>query len=153
METPNKIPMDILVADALAVGYEVIVLILDDDEDAYWCANSQTYIPKNIDPNHGYDLDFIALMEEEMRLEDEAWQKAMEKEHGGKITPECEIDLEEHNRRVLEESPEHDTWYDPSKPFDVVDADSACYCGWLGIDSPPKEFAPPGCDCYVEGSE
>lgn len=148
--------MDILVADALAVGYEVIVLVKDDEEGLYWCANSQKYITNNIDPNHGYDLNFIAQVEEEIRLDEEAWKKAMEKEHGGKITSEEEMAVEETERKLLEgeldfedelES-EHDTWYDPSKPFDVVDADSACYCGWLGIDSPSKENAPPGCNCY-----
>tara|TARA_B110000444_G_scaffold203080_1_gene195509 strand:- start:3257 stop:3895 length:639 start_codon:yes stop_codon:yes gene_type:complete len=39
----------------------------------------------------------------------------------------------------------HDTWFDPSKPNEITD--SPCYCGWIGLDQPPPEFAPPNCSC------
>ena len=91
-------PLDILVEDALALGYEVIVLVIDDEEEnQLWCANTGLYVP-NIEANHGHDLNFIARLERELeRLEDsEAWQSAMEKEHGGRIITEEEIDHEEY---------------------------------------------------------
>jgi len=168
----QAVPLDLIVSDALALGYEVSVFIWDDDEEQIWCANSGKYLsdhdpnqdhawskamesvhggpllteteisneevlyeeemlkafPTNIDPNHGYDLDHIAEVEAEMKL--------------------LEEDAEEND----EEEP-HNTWFDPRFPDAVVDADSACYCGWLGIDCPPKEYAPPGCSCFSEGDD
>ena len=154
-----KPTLEMVVADALALGYEVIVLVVDDEEEnQMWCANTGLYIP-NLEPNHGYDLNFIARMErEELRIvSDRAWDEAMEKEHGGKISTLEEIEAEESPRYETEIDEEkdipHDTWFDPENPDAVVDADSACYCGWLGIDVPSKENAPPGCSCFSEGGE
>ena len=156
-------PLQILVEDALALGYEVVVLVIDDEEEGQmWCANTGKYL-ENIDPNHGHDLNWIARMEKQLIREDlgigiedpnylEKWQQAMEKVHGGPISSEDEIDQEEYHRKRAEEQPEHDVWFDPANPNDVVDMDSACYCGWLGINAPSKEHAPPGCNCY-EGAQ
>jgi len=159
METP---PLDIVVADALALGYEVIVLIVDDEEEnQMWCANTGNYLP-DIDPNHGHDLNFIARMERDeareilgcefIEIDKEVWETAIEKIHGGPISSIEEIDAEEYHAKRSDEIV-HDTWFDPAKPNDVVEEDSACYCGWLGIDTPPPEFAPPGCNCFSEGLE
>lgn len=160
----EKPPLEMVVEDAIALGYEVIVLIVDDEEEnQMWCANTGLYIP-DIDPNHGYDLNWIARLEREEALEilgvdieakkvayDEAFQKAIEKVHGGPISSIEEIEAEEYSLKREAEIPAHDTWYDPSNPNAVVDADSACYCGWLGIDPPCKEYAPPGCSCFSGG--
>jgi len=157
----NIPPLPILVGDALALGYRVVVLVVDDEKDnQFWCANTAQYLRSNIDLNHGHNLDYIKFLENEMRLEEleniistspSAWKDAIEKVHGGPISSIEEIEAEE----LLEsESEIHDTWFDPAKPDDVVEPDSACYCGWLGIDPPPAEWAPPGCSCKPqEGDE
>ena len=45
----------------------------------------------------------------------------------------------------LETLDSHDTWFDPAKPDAIADA--PCYCGWLGLDQPPPDLAPPHCSC------
>tara|TARA_Y100001973_G_scaffold105526_1_gene179028 strand:+ start:283 stop:735 length:453 start_codon:yes stop_codon:yes gene_type:complete len=146
----DQIPLGIMVEDAIALGYEVIVLIVDDEQDdQIWCANTQSYF-QDIDPNHGHDMNWISRMEKELEIEGlEKWNEAMEKVHGGPISTIDQIEHEEYHQKRAEEEP-HDIWFDPANPDAVVDEDSACYCGWLGIDAPSKEHAPPGCSCYSE---
>lgn len=138
-------PLPLVVEDALALGYDVIVYVIDDEEGhRYWCANTRQYVEAANVPEAGFKL----CDGEEW---DSAMSKALEEIQGGPLSSIEEIEAEEYHNKRAEEIPEHDTWYDPSKPNDVVPEDSACYCGWLGIDAPPPEFAPPGCNCYEEG--
>jgi hypothetical protein len=132
----QRLPIPLLIEDAIAFGYRVIVFVVDDEAQRLWCASCQTYscpcfgvlAPEiregYIDPNHGHDHVFILETERE----------------------ELELELD------AEFDEPHDTWFDPANPDAVVEPDGACYCGWLGISPPPAEFAPPGCSCVADDS-
>ena len=139
-------PLHIVVQDALAMGYEVVVLVVDPQkEDMVWCANTQKW-------NEDITLESIRSKK---------WSEAMEEIHGGKISSIEEIEIEEAfysgeihkgiwNKDESEEEEEdldkpHDTWFDPAYPDALADA--PCYCGWMGLDQPPAEYGPPGCSC------
>lgn len=131
-------PLNIVVEDALALGYEVVVLVVDpENANKLWCANTMQW------------NDDITIE----KIKSKAWTDAMEKIHGGKISSMEEIEIEEAfysgdlEFGISEFDRPHETWFNPGKPEEVVDEDSACYCGWLGIDPPSAEFAPPGCSC------
>tara|TARA_B100000579_G_scaffold353992_1_gene308854 strand:+ start:1490 stop:1990 length:501 start_codon:yes stop_codon:yes gene_type:complete len=132
-------PLHIVVEDAVAMGYETIVLIVDHgNKNMIWCANTGEW---------NEDIDLASIR-------NKAWREAMEKIHGGEISSMEQIEIEEafYSGELTEGISDclersHDTWHDPKNPEAVVDEDSACYCGWLGIDPPEPEFAPPGCSC------
>lgn len=128
--------IEVIVADAIASGYTVIAFVIDHENKGVWCANTMKYITPMV----------------EFEPEDtEGWIAAMERIHGGPITSIEQMQKEEikHGTRDADWELEkaHDTWYDPSNPD--ARAESPCYCGWLGIDPPNAEWAPPGCSCVV----
>lgn len=133
-------PLNIIVEDALALGYEVVVLVVDpENQNKLWCANTMQW-------NEDITVE---------KIKSKSWTEAMEKIHGGKISSMEEIEIEEAfysgkiETGISEFDRPHETWFNPGDPDAVVDEDSACYCGWLGIDPPTAEFAPPGCSCVV----
>ena len=163
---------DNIVSDAIAMGYQVVAYIIDQEK-------GETYRVNSKEINH------------------EKWLKALEKVHGGPMTSESKIYAEEikHNVRdelvystmsnqdlnswiqhyeqeilaceegdpyihVYEEQIElatdemksrHDTWFNPGD--EPLPQDSACYCGWLGREQPLPEFKPPDCNCVIVESE
>tara|TARA_B110000444_G_scaffold197342_1_gene188156 strand:+ start:2145 stop:2888 length:744 start_codon:yes stop_codon:yes gene_type:complete len=169
--------IDVLISDAIASGYTVLAVIVDHENNGrLWCANTGKYESSGIeildieDKNwisameklHGgpiSNIETIILEEQRHRLrgsysemldhEIEEWIQHYTQEIAD-ITPEDEQYLPAYEdeikkaQAVLDERV-HQTWYDPSKPEAI--ADSPCYCGWLGLDQPPIEFAPPGCNC------
>lgn len=179
--------IDVLISDAVALGYSVYAMIVDEDNNARYVSNNKQ--------GEGFSFD------------NEKWKNAMENIHGGPITSIEDILQEEERHRnklnnegyseidelddpdeieswiehykselfdiengeseaddefkgesytaylrefiaQLESKAkefEHDTWFDPSEPDAITD--SPCYCGWLGLNQPPPEFAPPNCSC------
>ena len=139
-ERPNALDdlpaIEVIVADAIASGYTVIAFVIDHENNGVWCANTRKYITPTVEFEPG-DTD--------------SWIAAMERIHGGPITSIEQMQREEikHGTREPEwmQHKPHETWYDPTKPD--AKADGPCYCGWLGIDPPPAEWAPPGCTCVI----
>ena len=180
--------IDVLISDAIALGYSVYAMIIDEDNNARYVSNSQANV---------------------VSFDDDKWKKALENIHGGPISSIEEILEEEKKHRKNKQNNEgyseidelddpeeienwiqhyktelfdiemedsnvdeefqsesyvaylkqliadledklktfnsHDTWFDPAYPEAI--ADGPCYCGWLGLEQPQPEYAPPNCSC------
>jgi hypothetical protein len=175
--TDDLPPIDVLISDAIASGYTVLAVIVDHDNNGrLWCANTGQYESEGIqildiedklwknalEKLHGgpiSNMETINLEEHRHRIagsysdmldhELEEWIEHYEQEIAD-LTPDDKDYLESYKEEIMKaqsvlDGRVHQTWYDPSKPQAL--ADSPCYCGWLGLDQPPIEFAPPGCNC------
>tara|TARA_Y100000114_G_C11759624_1_gene328828 strand:- start:2875 stop:3528 length:654 start_codon:yes stop_codon:yes gene_type:complete len=180
--------IDVLISDAIALGYSVYAMIIDEDNNARYVSNSQANVvsfdndkwKKALENIHGGPISSIEeILEEEKRhrknnqnnegyseideLDDpeeiENWiqhyknelfdietgdsnvDDGFQSESYVAYLKQLIIDLED----KLETFNSHDTWFDPANPDAIADA--PCYCGWLGLDQPPAELAPPNCSC------
>ena len=86
-------PLPLVVEDALALGYDVIVYVIDDEEGhRYWCANTRQYVEAANVPEAGFKL-----------CEGEEWDsamcKALEEIQGGPLSSIEEIEAEEYHKK------------------------------------------------------
>ena len=145
--------------DAEALGYEVFAFIWDDESEQLWCIGCRAWVDScncELQPNMDPEIGVSNVVDAISVLSSSEFQKAMEKVHGGPLTSEDTIDVEEMTRKAKNQAKmerTHDTWHDPQNPEAVVDPDGACFCGWMGIDPPAPEFAPPGCSCIESPQE
>tara|TARA_Y100001937_G_scaffold117094_1_gene169917 strand:+ start:320 stop:958 length:639 start_codon:yes stop_codon:yes gene_type:complete len=175
--------IDVLISDAIALGYSVYAMIIDEDNNARYVSNSQANVvsfdddkwKKALENIHGGPISSIEeILEEEKRLRDEGYGEIDELDDPEEIETwiqhykneiieieigESSIDPEFQSESYLaylneiiadlesklETLDSHDTWFDPAKPDAIADA--PCYCGWLGLDQPPPDLAPPHCSC------
>lgn len=144
----SEVPPETIFKDAINLGYTVFAFVYDEEEQKMWCINCLCYLNncscfKDNDEANTF-LRSNLQIGEVLTNDEESFRLSMEKLHGGPLTGEDEL--------AFEIGP-HVTWHDPANPDAVVSEDGPCFCGWLGIDPPAPEFAPPGCSCVATKSQ